>query len=57
MTFPDDLLIFLPDSSRMSAVTNTSRKGTSPMKWMPRNIMRATQKKMMSKAVTSTEVG
>ncbi len=35
----------------------TWRKGTSPMKWMPIIIMRATQKKRMSKAVTSTAVG
>ena len=35
----------------------TVLKGTSPMKWMPIIIMRATQKKMMSKPVTSTSPG
>ncbi len=34
-----------------------SLKGTSPMNLMPIIIMRATQKKMMSKPVTSTLVG
>ena len=33
------------------------RKGTSPMKWMPIIIIRATQKKMMSCPVSMTEVG
>ena len=36
---------------------STSEKGTSPIISMPLNIMRATQKKMMSYAVTSTLVG
>ena len=35
----------------------TSRKGTSPMKWRPIIIMRATQKNRMSKPVTRQEVG
>jgi hypothetical protein len=36
-------------SSRTRPWMYTSRNGTSPMKWMPANIIRATQKKMMSK--------
>ena len=36
---------------------NTSRKGTSPMNFMPIITIRATQKKMMSKPVISTLVG
>ena len=49
--------IFSPCSSRMSPVMYTSRNGTSPMNFRPIIIMRATQKKMMSKPVTSTLVG
>jgi hypothetical protein len=56
-TLPLVLDIFSPSSSRTSAWMYTSRNGTSPMKWMPANIMRATQKKMMSNPVTSTDVG
>ena len=36
---------------------NTCLNGTSPMKWMPIIIIRATQKKMMSKPVTKVLVG
>ena len=35
----------------------TARNGTSPVNLRPIMIIRATQKKMMSKPVTSTEVG
>ncbi len=57
MTLPLDLLIFWPFSSRTRALMNTLSKGTSPMKCRPIIIIRATQKKMMSKPVTSTLVG
>ena len=48
MTLPFILDIFSPFSSRTMACRNTVRNGTSPMKWRPIIIMRATQKKMMS---------
>ena len=57
MTLPLDLDIFSPCSSRMRPVMYTSRNGTSPMNFRPIIIMRATQKKMMSKPVTSTLPG
>ena len=56
-TLPLDLDIFCPSESRIRPCTYTSRNGTSPMKCRPSMIMRATQKKMMSKPVTSTDVG
>ena len=57
MTLPVDLDILRPVSSRTRACRYTSWKGTWPMKCWPIIIMRATQKKMMSKPVTSTLVG
>ena len=57
MTLPLVFDIFSPCSSRMRPVMYTSRNGTSPMNFRPIIIMRATQKKMMSKPVTSTLVG
>ena len=54
---PLDLLIFWPCPSRTNPVTYTSRKGISPVKYSDIITMRATQKKMMSKPVTSTLVG
>ena len=57
MTLPFDLLIFAPFSSRTSPWMTTWRKGTWPVKCSPIIIIRATQKKMMSGAVTSTSVG
>ncbi len=51
------LLIFWPFSSRIRPLISTSRKGTALPKWMPIMIMRATQKKMMSKPVAMIEVG
>ena len=56
-TLPFDLLIFWPSESRTRPVTYTSRNGTLPVKCSDIITMRATQKKMMSKPVTSTEVG
>ena len=56
-TLPLVLLIFWPFLSRTSAWMYTSWKGTWPMKCRPANIIRATQKKMMSKPVISTLVG
>ena len=57
MTLPLDLLIFFPSASRTSAWMYTSLKGTSPMNLMPIMIMRATQKKRISKPVISSDVG
>ncbi len=57
MMLPLDFDILSPFSSRMRPVMYTSRNGTSPMNLRPSMIMRATQKKMMSKPVTSTLVG
>ena len=57
MTFPFVFDIFCPFSSRTMGCRKTVRKGTSPMKWMPIIIIRATQKKMMSCPVSMTEVG
>ncbi len=57
MTLPLDFDILSPCSSSMSPVMYTSRKGTSPVNLSPIIIMRATQKKMMSKPVTSALVG
>ena len=57
ITLPLDLLILAPFSSRTRALMNTCLNGASPMKWMPIIIIRATQKKMMSKPVTRVLVG
>ena len=57
MTLPFDFDIFWPSWSRIRPWMYTSRNGTSPVKCRPSMIMRATQKKMMSKPVTSTLVG
>ncbi|MND03524.1 hypothetical protein D3C83_233840 [compost metagenome] len=54
---PFDFDIFCPSLSRTRPVTYTSLKGTRPVKWSVIMIIRATQKKMMSKPVTSTEDG
>jgi hypothetical protein len=57
-TLPLDLLILAPLASRTRPWITTWRNGTSPsMKCSPIIIIRATQKKMMSKPVTSTSVG
>ena len=57
MTLPLDFDIFFPSASRTRALMKTRLKGTSPMKWRPCIIIRATQKKMMSKPVTRVWVG
>ena len=54
---PRLLLIFRPLSSRTVPWMYTSRKGISPMNSQPAMIMRATQKKIISEAVTSVWVG
>src|SRR4030095_1664318 len=56
-TLPSDLDIFCPSASRTRAWMYTWRKGSVFMRCRPSIAMRATQKKMMSKPVTSTEVG
>jgi len=57
ITLPLVFDIFCPSASRTRPVRWTARKGTSAMKWRPSITIRATQKKMMSNAVTSTSVG
>ena len=57
MMLPFDFDIFWPCSSRIRPVMYTSRNGTSPANSRPIMIIRATQKKMMSKPVTSTVEG
>ncbi|CFO77449.1 Uncharacterised protein [Bordetella pertussis] len=54
---PLDLLIFWPSASRISPCTYTCLNGTLPVMCMVSMTMRATQKKMMSKPVTSTLEG
>ncbi len=56
ITFPRVLDIFSPFSSRTIAWRKTVLNGTSSMKCRPIIIIRATQKKMMSKPVTRTSV-
>ena len=56
-SFPLVFDILSPFSSRTSPLMKTVRKGTSPAKRMPSMIMRATQKKMMSKPVIITSFG
>ena len=55
--FPNDLLNFLPFSSRRILVKYTSLKGTLSMNSYPDIIIRATQKNMMSGPVTKDAVG
>ncbi len=58
MTLPLDLDIFWPVLVAHQGMDVDRRgTGTSPMKCRPIIIIRATQKKMMSKPVTSTSVG
>ena len=54
---PSDLLIFRPCLSRTIPVKYTLSKGFLPMNSYPAMIIRATQKKMISGAVTSVLVG
>ncbi len=56
-TLPLDLDIFCPSASRISPCTYTSLNGILPVMCLVIITMRATQKKMMSKPVTSTEDG
>ena len=51
---PFDFDIFWPSLSRTRPVMYTSRNGTCPVRRSVTMIIRATQKKMMSKPVTST---
>ena len=57
MTLPLDFDIFGPSASRTRALMKTRLNGTSPVKCRPIIIIRATQKKMMSKPVTRVWVG
>ena len=57
MTLPLDLDIFAPEASRTRALMKTRLNGASPVKCRPIIIIRATQKKMMSKLVTRVLVG
>src|SRR5216683_7864199 len=54
---PFDLDILSPSASRTMALMYTWRNGTLPVKCMVIMIIRATQKKMMSKPVMSTDEG
>src|SRR3989304_4693250 len=56
-TLPLDLDIFWPSASRIRPCTYTSLNGILPVMCLVIITMRATQKKMMSKPVTSTEEG
>jgi hypothetical protein len=56
-TLPLDLDIFWPSASRIRPCTYTSLNGISPVMCLVIMTMRATQKKMMSKPVTSTDDG
>ncbi len=57
MTLPLDFDIFFPSASRTRALMKMRLKGGASRKWIPCIIMRATQKKMMSKPVTRVWVG
>ncbi len=57
ITLPLVLDIFWPCSSRNSPWMQTSLNGGAPMWCTPLKIIRATQKKMMSKPVTGTAPG
>jgi hypothetical protein len=54
---PSDLLIRRPSGACTTEWMYTSENGTSPMYSRPIITMRATQRKMMSRAVESTWVG
>ena len=54
---PSDFDIFRPCSSRTRPWMSTSRNGTFCVYSMPENIMRMTQKGMISYPVTNTSVG
>ena len=57
MPVPSDLDIRRPSGAWITAVIGTSVNGSSPVNSTPIITMRATQRKMMSRAVTSTSVG
>ncbi len=57
MTLPLDLDIFCPRSSRTRPLMTTRLNGTWSWNSSPIIIIRATQKKMMSKPVTRVSVG
>ena len=57
ITLPIVFDIFRPCSSRTRPLRNTCENGAFPVKRRPIMIMRATQKKRMSKPVMSVSVG
>jgi hypothetical protein len=57
MPLPRDLAILRPRWSRTVPLMTTSVNGSSPMNSRPIITIRATQKKMISEAVTSVFVG
>jgi hypothetical protein len=57
MPLPSDFDILIPFVSRAVPCRYTVWKGASPMNAYPDMIIRATQKKMISGAVTRTSVG
>ncbi len=54
---PSDFDIRSPVDARISELIGTSLNGTWPVNSIPIITMRATQRKMMSRAVTSASVG
>ena len=57
MVLPLDFDIFWPSASRTMALMYTSLKAVTPVNCRVVMIMRATQKKMMSKPVMRTDDG
>ena len=57
MVLPFDLLIREPSTAWIVLVMSTSLKGLRPVNLRPVMIIRATQRKMMSRPVTSASVG
>ena len=57
MPVPSDFDMRRPSGAWMTECTYTSENGTSPVNSRPIMIMRATHRKMMSRAVERTSVG
>ena len=57
MPVPSDFDIRRPSGAWMIELIGTSVNGSSPVNSMPIITIRATQRKMMSRPVTSTSVG
>ena len=57
MPVPSDFDIRRPSGAWITEWIGTSRNGSSPVNSTPNITIRATQRKMMSRAVESTSVG